>query len=148
MLGGPKNEYHMLENATFKVIGRYLPLTSPLDPFDLSNWKKGKNGEICFTNESIEFSQFVIPQTSIHRATICSYTGGYDRHKVLRLTTEDGHYDFLFSRGQEIKQYIRIPVHLENRERKRTKKEKVWLAITIFILILFSVLLLLYYLNK
>jgi hypothetical protein len=64
------------------------------------------------------------------------------------LTTENGHYDFFFSRGPEIKQYIRIPVHLENRERKRTKKEKLWLAITIVLLVLSIVLLLLYYLNK
>jgi hypothetical protein len=137
-----------MKNPAFKVIGRYLPLTSTLDPFDLSNWNVGKKGKISFSNESIEFSDYVIPQSSIQKATLCSFTGGYDRHKVLRLTTEDGHYDFFFYRGQKIKQYIRIPVHLENRERNRTKKEKIWLAITIFLLVLFGVALLFYYFNK
>lgn len=137
-----------MKNATFKVIGRYLPLTSPLDPFDLSNWNEGKKGKIRFADESIEFSDYVIPRPSIQKATICSFSGGYDRHKILRLTTEDGHYDFYFYHGQKIKQYIRIPVQLENRERKRTRKEKVWLAITISLLVLFGVALLLYYLNR
>jgi hypothetical protein len=147
-LGRPSKE--MKKFSSHNVIGRYLPLDSKLDPFDIDSWQTGETGRILIDGEMIEFSKFKIPQSSIHRAVICIYSGGYSNHMCLRLVTGEGYYDFFFIRGGKIDQLFHVPVQFTNKTIiiKRTKKEIIQLIIAILLLILFTVLLFLYHAKK